>query len=158
MDGAQIQRMIANVKLLVHHQRSNFPILEKVLSDEIFHNFTSQFGLNGSPYVLPVTGNFQMFYQVSVLVPVSSKMPNAKQSARQTLMLETKIMPDQVFCQNVHVKVKIVFGLLEEQSNPTCSASVSIADHFDQCPGHCWHGHFWIVHFGLLLTKTVHIL
>ena len=30
MDGAQIQRMIANVKLLVHHQRSNFPILQKV--------------------------------------------------------------------------------------------------------------------------------
>ena len=97
MDGAQIQRMIANVKLLVHHQRSNFPILEKVLSDEIFQNFTSQFGLNGSPHVLPITGNFQMFYQVSILVPVSSKMPNAKQSARQTLMLETKIMPDQVF-------------------------------------------------------------
>ena len=34
MDGAQTQRMIANVKLLVHHQKSNFPILKKVFSHQ----------------------------------------------------------------------------------------------------------------------------
>ena len=85
--------------------------------------------------------HFQIFYQASILVPVYSKMPNAKQSALETPMLEIKIMLDQVFWQNVHVKVKIVFGLLEKQSNQIYSALVSIAGHF-------WpHGHFLTIHF-----------
>ena len=42
MDGAQTQRMIANVKLLVHHQKSNFPILKKVFSHQT-SIFTVQF-------------------------------------------------------------------------------------------------------------------
>ena len=85
--------------------------------------------------------HFKIFYQASILVPVCSKMPNAKQSALETPILEIKIMLDQVFWQNVHVKVKIVFGLLEKQSNQIYSALVSIAGHF-------WpHGHFWTIHF-----------
>ena len=161
MDGAQIQRMIANVKLLVHHQRSNIPILEKVffwwnksrfwpfildfITVQFEFELQSQFDWSlwssgpstfiridrpvqkpafifSCHYVLyirpsilsvfkfftndpplspnlvpPITFNFQIFYQVSILVPVFSKMPNAKQSARETPTLEIKIMPDQVF-------------------------------------------------------------
>ena len=102
--------------------------------------------------VPPITFNFQIFYQVSIFVPVFSKMPNAKRNARGTPTLEIKIMLDQVFWQNVHVKVKIVFGLLEKQSNQICSALVSIAGHF-------WpNGHFGTIHFydGLLWTITLH--
>ena len=89
----------------------------------------------------PITFNFQIFYQVSIFVPVFSKMPNAKRNARETPTLEIKTMSHQVFWQNVHVKVKIVFGLLEKQSNQICSALVSIAGHF-------WPiGHFWAIHF-----------
>ena len=45
MAGAQIQKMIVNAKLLVHHQKNNFPISTKVISQSKFltENFCPHF-------------------------------------------------------------------------------------------------------------------
>jgi hypothetical protein len=63
-----------------------------------------------------------MFCPVLTHVKAFLKMQNARPSAQVTRMLELEIPPVPVSPQNVHVKVKTAYGVLEEPSRLICFA------------------------------------